>query len=748
MMAISEPPLSECLLRQAAEHSLRAFLEPNAIFLAERLHLRYPSDVSANLLATAHLRQGNFSRAAEILRSANSADNRYLYSVCMSRIGTPEALREAEAHLRGVHGPIDVAQHPTSGSSASTPGGAAGLHLLGTICHRTGRRDEAIALFRRAVEANPTLWVAFEALANMGIVSKAEQILGTQSDAAALDCLEAQPQFISQAPEAPTPRRRNRISTHSQRDSRPVSAPATGIHAPIRNGTHSSVGHMQQLRSPLGNSDMHPMSFATPSPMPSNRTSGIPFGDVSTPAVPLAPAGRHLGGRRIPRHAASPLNSSSRQGNRRSVSALDSHVRNPNDLFATPTSSIQSFANRDAVSRRHTSQQSSQVLDPKAPIASTLSTHVPQLKSKPGMKSHSLVTDPNINEEGSETMNLIRMLGQIVSELGRFRCTRSLDLSERLPYDHQHCGLVLSIRGRAFLEKGDYGAAEQEFSKSLRLEPTRMDGVVEYYSTVLWHLKKEKDLAQLAIRAQRVYPVSSSAWCAAGNCFSLQRDPDTALRFFRKAIATSKFPNAYAYTLSGHEHAAKENFEAALSSFRQALHIDERHYNAMYGIGQVLQKQEKYALAQNHFRSAVLIHPLNSTLHYHLGMALAAAVNASGGTTQLSRGTKHALIPALAEFETAANLDPKNPVPRFEKAKVLVAMNRLLDARRQLEHLRDSLPKEAEVHFELSRVCRRMGDTKSALRALSIALDIEPKERKYKKALETLSNEVEAECNI
>lgn len=737
MTTVSQLPLSECLLRQAAEHSLRAFLEPNAIFLAERLHLRYPSDVSANLLATAHLREGNFSQAAQVLHSARSLENRYLYSVCMSRIATPEALREAEAHLRGVHGPIDVHSHPIP-SASSTPGGAAGLYLLGTICHRTGRKKDAIELFRRAVEANPTLWVAFEALANMGIVNEAEQILGTQSDAAALDRLDAQPQFLSHPPDAP--RRRHRPS--SLRDGRPVSAPATSGH--VASGTHLNGGHTQLLRSPVGGNDTHPTAFATPSPMPSNRISGAQFDDMMTPSVPLAPAGRHHGARRIARNAASPLNSTTRQGNRRSASALDSHVRNPNDLFATPTSNTAPYANREAVSSMHMTQQSSQVLDPKAPIARTLS-QVPPLKSRSATKSRPSSMPTNQQVEESGTMDLLRMLGQIVSELGRFRCTRTLELADRLPHDHQRCGLVLSIRGRALLEKGDYAAAEQEFAKSISLEATRMDGIVEYYSTVLWHLKKEKELAQLAIRAQRVYPVSSSAWCAAGNCFSLRRDPDTALKFFRKAIATSKYPNAYAYTLSGHEHAAKENFEAALASFRQALHIDERHYNAMYGIGQVLQKQEKYVLAQNHFKSAVMIHPLNSTLHYHLGMALAASVNANGGANQLSRGTKHALIPALAEFETAANLDLRNPVPRFEKAKILVAMQRLPDARRQLESLRDTLPRESEVHFELGRVCRKMGDMQSAFTALNTALDIEPKERKYKKALETLSSELEAE---
>lgn len=664
-MVNSEVPPSESLLRSAAEHSLQVFLESNAIFHAEQLHLNFPSAQSAHLLATAHLRAGNLSRAAAILHPAQTPENRYLYAVCQTRIGTPEALRDAEAHLRGVHGPIDAARATTS--TSGTPGAAAGLHLLATICLRTGRRDEAIALFQRAVKLNPTLWVSFEALAAMGHVAKADQVLGAHDDVAAIERLEAQPQF--------TP---DRMKGKEARTSLPSAVPANG--------------HVRTPGESFGG------IFATPSP-----GKAASFAELSTPAAPL----QIVRGRRGIRHA-SPFSSSAKRGSRRE----ENHVRNPRVLFATPTGAVK----------------------PGVEVVE-IKTDEARLRRKDSAEEENL----------SSAMDLIRLLGQILSELGRYRCSRTLELTERLPKVYRRSGLISSIRGRAFLEKGDYVAAEQEFINALRVDPTRMEGVVEYYSTVLWHMKKEKELAQLALRAQKVFPISSSAWCAAGNCFSLQRDPDLALKFFKRAIATSKVPSAYPFTLVGHEHMVKERFEAALAAYRQALHIDERHYNAMYGIGQVLQKQEKFGLAQNHFRSAVLIHPLNSNLHYHLGMALAAAVNATGGAQRLTDGTKHALIPALAEFETAANLDPRNPVPRFERAKVLVALNRLPEARRQLESLRDTLPREAAVYYELSCVCQKVGDIKSALRELSVALDIEPKERKYKKALEALSNDVEPE---
>lgn len=82
-------------------------------------------------------------------------------------------------------------------------------------------------------------------------------------------------------------------------------------------------------------------------------------------------------------------------------------------------------------------------------------------------------------------------------------------------------------------------------------------------------------------------PCLLSAWCAAGYCFSLQRDKDSALKYFKRAIFASPVPNPYGYTLCGHECLAKENFDQAPNNYRGVLYVDERHCNVLYGIGQV-----------------------------------------------------------------------------------------------------------------------------------------------------------------
>ena len=57
------------------------------------------------------------------------------------------------------------------------------------------------------------------------------------------------------------------------------------------------------------------------------------------------------------------------------------------------------------------------------------------------------------------------------------------------------------------------------------------------------------------------------------------QEHEAALRYFQRA--TQLDPGfAYAYTLSGHEYFACEDFEQARKLYETALSVDRRHYNA------------------------------------------------------------------------------------------------------------------------------------------------------------------------
>lgn len=65
-----------------------------------------------------------------------------------------------------------------------------------------------------------------------------------------------------------------------------------------------------------------------------------------------------------------------------------------------------------------------------------------------------------------------------------------------------------------------------------------MEGL-DFYSSVLWHLHKDVDLSLLAQELTAMDKTAPQAWFATGNCFSLQKEHDVAIKFFQRAIQVS-----------------------------------------------------------------------------------------------------------------------------------------------------------------------------------------------------------------
>ena len=151
----------------------------------------------------------------------------------------------------------------------------------------------------------------------------------------------------------------------------------------------------------------------------------------------------------------------------------------------------------------------------------------------------------------------------------------------------------------------------------------------------LWRPTFEKHRAEprpAAVAGARhgaqVLPASDAGARAAGVAHRRSRAPETRAA---RARARSLTPQnkvepefTYAYTLCGHEYVANEDFEKAICMYRHAIKTDERHYNAWYGLGAIYYRQEKFELAEYHFRRALSINAQSSVLHCYLGMVLHA----------------------------------------------------------------------------------------------------------------------------
>ncbi|NXH21485.1 CDC27 protein, partial [Bucco capensis] len=307
-------------------------------------------------------------------------------------------------------------------------------------------------------------------------------------------------------------------------------------------------------------------------------------------------------------------------------------------------------------------------------------------------------------------MSLLRDMGKGYLALCSYNCKEAINILSHLPSHHYSTGWVLCQIGRAYFEMAEYMQAEKIFAEVRRIENYRVEGM-EIYSTTLWHLQKDVALSVLSKDLTDMDKNSAEAWCAAGNCFSLQREHDIAIKFFQRAIQVD--PNyAYAYTLLGHEFVLTEELEKALACFRNAIRLNRRHYNAWYGLGMIYYKQEKFGLAEMHFQKALDINPQSSVLLCHIGVVQHA----------LKKSEK-----ALDTLNKAINIDPKNPLCKFHRASVLFANEKYKLALQELEELKQIVPKESLVYFLIGKVYKKLGHTHLALMNFSWAMDLDPK---------------------
>lgn len=315
-----------------------------------------------------------------------------------------------------------------------------------------------------------------------------------------------------------------------------------------------------------------------------------------------------------------------------------------------------------------------------------------------------------VEEALRSLLGLLKAMGSGYLSLSRFECSDALVAYNALPSGHRNTPWVLSQMGRAYYEQAAYGKAEECYRKLRVLAPTRLEDM-EVYSTILWFLKRDIDLSFLAHELVDSSWDSPQAWCALGNAWSLARDHEQALRCFKRATQLNpKF--AYAFTLQGHEHVANEEYDKALTSYRQAIAADRRHYNAWYGIGRVYEKLGNYDKAYTHFHSASVINPTNAVLICCIGNVL-----------EKQRQT----VQALQYFSKATELAPNAAQTRYKKARALLALNQLDAAQKELEILKDLAPDEATVHFLLGKLYKSLGDKGSAVRHFTIALNLDPK---------------------
>ncbi|KAG4997223.1 hypothetical protein JHK85_028662 [Glycine max] len=117
------------------------------------------------------------------------------------------------------------------------------------------------------------------------------------------------------------------------------------------------------------------------------------------------------------------------------------------------------------------------------------------------------------------------------------------------------------------------------------------------------------------------------------------------------------------------------------------------HYNAWCGLGMLYLRQEKYEFSKHHFHMAYQINPRSSIILSYLGVALHA----------LKRSRE-----ALPIMEKTILEDKKNPVPMYQKANILISLERIDEDLDVLEELKEVQPHESSVYALMGNIYRKV----------------------------------------
>jgi anaphase-promoting complex subunit 3 len=689
----------ETTLVECVRSSLASFLDDNATFMAERLHATINNDTSLELLARCHLQSGKPNKAYSLLKDrVCSPQNRFLLGLSCFRLGK---LKEGEKALH-------------SNDLAKIPNGAAGLNLLGQILRQLNQKTRAIACFKKSLELDPFLWSSYDALCALGQDIEASTFFGVHNEESLSDNID-QPVSTSYTPYIPFASELSTMRSEASSIKTALSFTTPSMASPLPYTSNRMLETPQQqgpttssaaaLFATPNNGDVS--EFLTPTSRPSTkrakeankkanpRSTRLSF-SFAMDTTDVASSKKTEESRPEPQKRTkhkTPHLPQPRAFTTNKEEAQPSHLRLPklsSNVQANPKEQTKAATNRNLFA-----------------TPQSLPTAVSAAASAAGQ-----------SPGASTVLRLLRILGDAYRHLCQFRLNDAISTFRLLPDAQYYTGWVLCKVAKAYFEMVNYSEAQSLFEEVRRIEPERLDDM-ELYSTILWHLRKEVELSYLAQELIDFDRMAPQSWCAIGNCFSLQKEHQTAIKFFQRA--TQIDPNfTYAYTLCGHEYVASDDLEKALHCFRNAIRIDERHYNAWYGMGIIFYRQEKYALAEYHFRKALAINNISSVLYCYVGMALHA--------NQRSEE-------ALEILDEAIALSPSNTLAKYKRACVLFTLAQYEEALKDLHSLEEHAPKEAAIFFLLGTIYKSLNQQDKAMRYYSMALDLDTKNQNYIKSI-------------
>jgi tetratricopeptide (TPR) repeat protein len=394
-----------------------------------------------------------------------------------------------------------------------------------------------------------------------------------------------------------------------------------------------------------------------------------------------------------------------------------------NKAIIPPMRFAKTHLNEESFTKIPISNNASPISTGSQPVPPSLLTDTP-VKQRVSTNSRRALTPPSIskpplhpsarklhNASSLSAGQILQIIGGATHALNAFDSNVVIDILSRLPAIYQESALVYGMIGKALSEAGRFTEAEVAFSKALQADPAGVEEYIDIYSSTLWQLRKESELAHLCTHGLRTSNRLKSAklWIAVGNSFSLQKDSETAMKFLNRAIQIDGH-NSYAHVLIGHEFFMIDKFDRAKQCYMRALELDPRNYNAYWGLGQIHARQEELGNAKYNFIKALEINPKSSAVRYSLATA--------------AIGLRENEL-AYQQLTLAIELNPKNAPALCQKAMLELSVFHQPDtAKESLEKALSVTSNEPVIYVLLGKIMAAEGSREKAMKLFNKALEL------------------------
>ncbi|CAF3194780.1 unnamed protein product [Rotaria socialis] len=498
----------------------------DALFLAERLYAEVKNDESTYLLARTYYLSGDVNKSYWLLRNSSiehvPAAKLLLAKCCFDT----EKLHEAESILVGGSLSINtlalddfVHDHGDQAAFA--------LQLLAKVCEKSDRHQKASECYRKSLKHNPFLWSSFEALCRLGERVDTSIFCSSAIKANRSISESSQPQICitpyteqikdiqseNQAIDTSMNTSANQTIRERQQP-RSVQAPASIMKLTdsiLNVGSNNVSGIITS--TPIGliadqlqdNDKYTPPTIRPPDYIPSLRNPPLApkrqntrnvqqygFDDATASASTTALIHRHE------------IASTSLGDSRKTIG-----TRKENKSIRAPAKRTTRFSKPTTRPPCADMSITTPVAPAESPNKMTTRSQVRssntsltyaadnELLNKRDRQRKSQSNHHRTPEIVENIINVFKLLGQGLQHLSQFECRQAIEIFETISLKHLDTPWVLSHLANCYYHLHDYHKSSLIYRQLRTKFPYHIDGL-EYYSTVLWHLKDDIALATLA----------------------------------------------------------------------------------------------------------------------------------------------------------------------------------------------------------------------------------------------------------